>query len=55
MQVTNYALYSGLTGRRIRTATKVTLVDGTEIAFTERLSKREAVRQAGIELARKAK
>jgi len=33
-------------GRHIRKATKVVFPDGYEIRFTERMSKREALRQA---------
>lgn len=33
-------------GKHIRTATKVTFANGRVIEFTERISKREALRQA---------
>lgn len=33
-------------GRHIRTATKVTFEDGITVRFMERMSKREAIRQA---------
>lgn len=48
--VENYSLYAA-NGRRIRTATKVT-INGQEVRFMERMSKREAIRQAERELAR---
>ncbi len=44
-KVENYSLQTR-TGQHIRTATKVIFSDGTEVAFTERMSKREAIRQA---------
>jgi len=43
--VTTYQLVAS-NGRPIRKATKVTFADGREVRFTERLSKREAIRQA---------
>jgi hypothetical protein len=42
MIVKDYKLIAA-NGRHIRTATKVILDDGTEIKFTEKLTKREAV------------
>ena len=44
-EVRNYSLLAA-NGRKIRTATMVVFVDGTEVRFTERMSKREALRQA---------
>lgn len=38
-------------GRKIRTATKVT-INGQTVRFMERMTKREAIRQAVAELAR---
>lgn len=43
--VTIYKLHTS-TGRPIRTATKVTFADGTEVLFMERMTKREAIAQA---------
>jgi hypothetical protein len=40
--VSTYKLFAA-NGRYIRQATKVTLPDGREIKFTERLTKREAL------------
>jgi fructose-specific phosphotransferase system component IIB len=51
--VETYEMFSAITGRRIRTATKVILANGEEIRFTERMSKREAVRNVEFELARR--
>jgi hypothetical protein len=51
MKVENYTLTTAA-GRKIRTATKVTLPCGRVIRFTELLSKREAVRQAEYQLSR---
>jgi len=41
-------------GRHIRMATKVTLEGGRVIKFDEKMSKKEAVRQVGLCLAREA-
>lgn len=49
--VEDYTIYS-TTGRRIRTATKVTFANGEVIRFIERMTKREALRQARMEVAR---
>ena len=46
--VETYNLHAA-NGRHIRKATRVRFADGQSIAFTERLSKREAIRQALIE------
>lgn len=43
--VSTYTLTTN-TGRPIRQATKVTLPNGTEIAFTEKMGKAEAIRNA---------
>jgi hypothetical protein len=51
--VETYTIYAALTGRRVRYATKVTLANGEEIRFMERMGKREAIRQAEFELARR--
>lgn len=51
--VETYNLKAG-NGRHIRIATLVRLPDGTEIRFTERMGKREALRQAQFELDRRA-
>lgn len=40
-------------GRPIRTATRVTLATGETIEFTERMTKRDALRAAAAELARR--
>ena len=53
MQVTSYRL-TAANGRHIRMATKVTLDSGRVIAFTERMSVREARRQAHEVLVREA-
>jgi len=45
VKVETYTLRAG-TGRKIRRATRVVLPDGRVISFTERLSRREALRQA---------
>lgn len=45
-KVETYKLHAG-NGRYIRQATKVVFADGTEVAFTEKMSKREALRQVG--------
>lgn len=47
MKVETYNLTAS-NGRHIRKATKVTRPDGTEIRFTEKMSKREAIRQAAF-------
>jgi hypothetical protein len=52
--VEDYTIYTA-TGRRVRTATKVTFADGEVIRFTERMGKREALRQAEAELIRQAR
>jgi hypothetical protein len=44
--VTNYQVLSTYGGRPVRRATKVTLFDGRCIRFLDRLSRREALRQA---------
>ena len=51
IQLSDYALVSQ-NGRRIRTATQVTLADGGVIRFTEKLSKREAMRNAQHQVSR---
>lgn len=48
MQVTTYRRIAQ-NGRHISMATKVILDDGKEIKFMSRLSKREAIRQVGIQ------
>lgn len=45
--VSTYQLVAS-NGRPIRKATKVTFADGREVRFTERMSKREALRQAAV-------
>jgi hypothetical protein len=45
MTVSNYRMVAS-NGKAIRTATKVTFADGYVVRFTERMSKREAVKQA---------
>ena len=50
--VETYEMFSATTGRKIRTATKVVLANGEEIRFMERMSKREAIRNAELELTR---
>ena len=45
IEVRDYKLFAG-NGRFIRMATKVIFPDGKEIAFVDRLSKREALRAA---------
>jgi hypothetical protein len=45
-RVETYDLIADATGRRIRKATRVVMPDGQVISFTERLGKREALRQA---------
>lgn len=47
-EVRNYELLAR-NGRKIRTATMVVFPDGREVRFTERMSKREAIRQAQIQ------
>jgi hypothetical protein len=49
MTVKDYTLVAR-NGRKIRVATMVILSDGTEIKFTERLSKRAAIRNAEYQL-----
>ena len=49
MTVSNYQLLAG-NGRPIRIATQVTY-QGQTIQFTERMSKREAIRNAAFQLA----
>lgn len=49
--VTTYQLVAR-NGRPIRQATKVTFPNGQEIKFTERMSKREAIRQAAFHMER---
>lgn len=44
IRVETYSL-KARNGRHIRKATKVVFADGHEVAFTERLSRREALRQ----------
>ena len=51
--VETYQLVAG-NGRPIRKATRVRFADGRVVSFIERLSKREAVRQAQLELDRLA-
>lgn len=53
MQVKNYTLTTS-TGRKVRTATKVILDDGTVISFMEKMSRRKAIRSAFTEVGRKA-
>ena len=48
--VTTYSLYAR-NGRKIRTATEVT-INGQTIKFMEKMSKREAIRQAEIQVVR---
>lgn len=45
MKVSNYILKAS-NGKRIRIATKVTFADGREVKFIDRLSKKEASKQA---------
>jgi hypothetical protein len=52
IEVETYDLRTA-SNRPIRKATRVLFADGTVIAFTERLSKREAIRQADIERQRR--
>lgn len=47
-EVKNYSLFAA-NGRKIRTATMVVFVDGTELRFTERMSKREALKQVAAQ------
>jgi hypothetical protein len=47
-KVETYRLVA-MNGRHIRQATKVTMPNGEVIRFTEKLSKREAIRQATIQ------
>jgi hypothetical protein len=49
--VTQYQLRDSR-GRRIRLASMVTLEDGTEVRFVERMPNGEAIRQARAEIAR---
>lgn len=44
--VSNYRLTAALTGRHIRIATMVTFPDGHVVRFMERMSERDAIRQA---------
>lgn len=46
-QVLTYPLY--LNDHYVRKATKVVLADGTEYAFTERMTKKEALTQVMLE------
>ena len=48
MRVENYNLR--MNGHRVRVATKVIFDDGTEMAFLEKMSKREAIRQAFLQV-----
>jgi hypothetical protein len=52
MTVKNYTLIAS-NGRKTRVATKVVLSDGTEIKFIERLSKRDAIRNAEYQLGKR--
>ena len=45
MKVETYILYAA-NGNRIRRASKVVFADGSEIKFTEKLGKKEAIKQA---------
>lgn len=45
MKATEYTLKTK-DGRHIRKATKVTFLDGYEVKFIERMTKREAMKQA---------
>ena len=45
VEVTSYNM-TARNGRHIRTATRVTFSDGRTVEFMERMSKREAIRQA---------
>ena len=47
-RVSGYVLRSP-NGRKIRAATMVTFADSTEVRFTERMGKREALRQAEVQ------
>jgi hypothetical protein len=49
--VENYKL-AAANGRHIRVATRVKYSDGRVVAFIEKMSKREALRQAAAELKR---
>lgn len=49
MKVTNYQLKAA-NGKNIRIATMVTLSNGQEIKFVERMSKKEAIRNAEYQL-----
>jgi hypothetical protein len=53
MQVENYQLQAS-NGKNVRTATKVVLANGQEITFTERLTKKQAIRSAFQEVGRLA-
>lgn len=44
IQISTYQMVAN-NGRPIRKATKITFSDGHEIRFTEKMSKREALRQ----------
>ena len=46
-EVATYKMFAN-NGRYIRTATKVTFSDGRTVEFMERMSKREAIRQATL-------
>ena len=50
MKVESYKLYAS-NGRYIRTATKVILNDGKEIKFLDKMSKKEAIKNAQTQLA----
>lgn len=51
LRVVNYRLRAG-NGRHIRIATKVVTPSGCTIAFTEKLSKKEARNQAYMQMSR---